>query len=582
MGKTAGQNGHPPTASFRFIVPDCPAIDSAFERVRQRGIGPYARHWRSPRDTRASRYGAVMEMGVDRHPPLLRRALPSRLLLGIRVAAIGFVLLELLIYFRWLPRWLDLRLGQAESTTILLGSSLPYAEAVWAAAFVGMVALSVWCSTALLILWRRSGDLFGVLLFVSFVSAGVIGSTDVFEILRLQRTDSWAPFPGYVMYTANAFCMLWIFVFPDGRFVPRWTAGLAIAWVAWNVLRAMLSAADVAAMGPYAIALNYLLLFSAVGSLALRYRARASVVQQNQLKWLLLGCLFALTVYGFVTGLLAVPRLQQPGSGFLLRVGSTALMPLSMIAVPVAMLVAIFRQGLLDVDGLIKRTLLYAALTALIVAAILLVSSAIRQLMERTVGQVSNLLVIVIALPLAFAVVPLRTRMSTFLDRVLRQRTVLTVMFLDIVDSTGHAVRLGDHGWADLLQSFRGVVRRQLAAYGGEEVDTAGDGIFASFVGPGGAIHCAVNVVNDVRQLGIAVRVGLHTGEVERYGVGLSGVAVHVGARIMALGAADEVLVSSALKELVAGSRIDFCDKGEHVLKGLPGTFHIYAFSSTT
>jgi class 3 adenylate cyclase len=444
-----------------------------------------------------------------------------------------------------------------------------------------MFALSAWSATAFLILWRRSRDLFGILLFVCFASAGVIGSTDVFEILRMQRTDIWAPLPALVMYAANALCILWVFVFPDGRFVPQWARAFAIAWVAWNALRAMLSAADIAAIGHHAIAINFLLLASAVASLVFRYHRYASEVERNQLKWLLLGCIFALIVYATISVIIAVPSLQQPGTGFLLRVGSTALMSLAMVAVPAVMLVAIFRQALLDVDRLINRTLLYAALTALTIAAFLLINTALRHLIEQVIGQASELLAIVLALPLAIAVLPVRRRLGALLDNVLKERTVLTVMFIDIVDSTTHAVRLGDQGWSDLLQAFRSLVRSELSSYGGEEVDTAGDGFFATFVGPGGAIHCAAHIAAAVQQLGVSVRVGLHTGEVDRYGVGVTGIAVHVGARIMSLAAANEVVVSAALRDLVAGSRIGMRDLGEHPLKGLPGVFRVYAVRPT-
>jgi class 3 adenylate cyclase len=517
---------------------------------------------------------------VPRSLPLLRQELSPSVLRVARALTVSFALVELWMYFRWLPRWLDLRLSQAAQTVDLLHDGRPYAAAVWAAAFIGMLALTGWCATAGLILWRRSNDLFGILLFLCFVSAGVIGSTDVFEILRLQRTDPWAPIPAYVMYTANALCMLWVFVFPDGRFAPRWTVVLAAAWVAWNIVRSNLTAADISAMGLYAVALNFALLASAVGSLVYRYRWRATAVERNQLKWLLLGCLFSLIAYVAITALQAAPALQQAGRGFLLRVASTALMSLAMIAVPAAMLVAIFRQGLLDVNRLVSRTVLYAALTAVIIAGALLFNSVLRQVMDRLFGQVGDLMLIVFALPLAFAALRVRARLATTIDKALRERTVITVMFTDIVDSTATALQLGDDAWAALLRRFRKCVRRHLENYGGEEIDTAGDGFFATFVGPGGAVHCASNIVEDVQELGIRVRVGLHTGEVERYGVGVTGVAVHVGARLMAQANPGQVLVSAAMKDLLAGSRVRLEDVGEREFKGLPGTFRTYSLTA--
>lgn len=512
--------------------------------------------------------------------PLLRREVPPLVLQVSRALAVCFAVVELWMYFRWLPRWLDLRLGQAARTAELLQDGRPYTAAVWAAAFIGMVALTGWCGTALLILWRRSSDLFGVLIFLCFVSAGVIGSTDVFEILRLQRSDQWAPWPVYVMYTANALCILWVFVFPDGRFVPPWGFLFALAWIAWNITRATLTAADLAAMGTYAVMLNFTLDAAAVGTMVYRYRWRATAVERNQLKWLVVGCLFTLITYGGISVMFAAPALQQPGQGFLLRVGSTALLSLALICVPAAMLAAIFRQGLLDVNRLISRTLVYAALTALLLATALLLNSVLRQLMERLFGQVGDLMLLVLALPLAFAVLQLRAPLVSAIDKALKERTVISVMFIDIVESTATALRLGDDAWATLLRRFRETVRRHLKDYGGEEIDTAGDGFFATFAGPGGAVHCASDIVQDVQRLGVHVRVGLHTGEVERYGVGVTGVAVHIGARIMSQAAPGQILVSSPMRDLLAGSRVRLVDIGEQKLKGLPGVFRLYALGA--
>jgi len=527
--------------------------------------------------------GDIVELpasrSAERSIPLLRRRLPVQALLAFKAMALGFVALELIVYFRWLPRWLDLRLDQAATTKSLLSGWLPYEATIWGAAAIGMVALSIWCITAFLVLWRRSQDLFGLLLFVCFVSAGVIGSTDVFEILRMQRTDSWSPFPAIVMYTANAFCMLWVYVFPDGRFVPKWASLFACAWVVWNMVRLTLSAADMAAIGIYAVVINLLLVGSAVASLFWRYRFHASPVRRNQLKWLLLGCMIAFIVYAIVSIIIAMPALQKPGSGFLLRVGSTALMSLALVAVPTAMLVAIFRQGLLDIDYLINRTLVYGSLTVVTIAAFFLISSVVRELMHRTIGQVSELLTIMLALPMAMAFLPVRSKVGRVFDRFLSERTVLTVMFIDIVESTELAVRVGDREWLDILRRFRESVRGLLASYGGEEVDTAGDGLFATFIGPGGAIQCARSVIDEVESMGIRLRIGLHTGEVDRYGTGVTGVAVHVGARVMALASADEIFVSAALRDLVAGSRTKFQYRGDHALKGLPGVHGIYSLA---
>jgi pimeloyl-ACP methyl ester carboxylesterase/class 3 adenylate cyclase len=156
-------------------------------------------------------------------------------------------------------------------------------------------------------------------------------------------------------------------------------------------------------------------------------------------------------------------------------------------------------------------------------------------------------------------------------------RVLATVMFTDIVSSTEHAVRLGDRRWRDLQERHHALVRRELARHRGREVDTAGDGFLATFDGPARAVRCAVAIGEGVRTLGLEVRAGLHTGECELRGDRVSGIAVHTGARVMAQAGAGEVLVSSTVKDLVAGSGLRFEDRGAHAFKGVPGEWRLYA-----
>lgn len=158
------------------------------------------------------------------------------------------------------------------------------------------------------------------------------------------------------------------------------------------------------------------------------------------------------------------------------------------------------------------------------------------------------------------------------LDRVLT-----TVLFTDIVGSTERAAEIGDQRWSELKAAHHTLVRRELDRFRGREVDTAGDGFFAMFDGPARAIRCAVAIGDAVRQLGIHVRAGLHTGEVEVGREGTSGLAVHIGARVMSLAAAGDVLVSGTVKDLVAGAGIEFEDRGTHALKGVPGEWRVFA-----
>jgi len=156
-------------------------------------------------------------------------------------------------------------------------------------------------------------------------------------------------------------------------------------------------------------------------------------------------------------------------------------------------------------------------------------------------------------------------------------RVLATVLFTDIVGSTEKLAELGDAGWRELLQRHHAVVRGQLARGRGHEVDNAGDGFFASFDGPARAVRCAKAIVDGVRELGIDVRSGLHTGECELVDGKVTGIAVHTGARVASYAGPGEVLVSSTVKDLVAGSGLEFVDRGLHDLKGVPGEWRLYA-----
>ncbi len=161
---------------------------------------------------------------------------------------------------------------------------------------------------------------------------------------------------------------------------------------------------------------------------------------------------------------------------------------------------------------------------------------------------------------------------------LLSARSLTTVLYTDIAGSTELALQLGDRRWHDLKQRHHELVRRELARFQGEEVDVAGDGFLATFDVPDRAVRCACAVRDAVRSLSLEVRAGLHTGEVERQGRGVSGIAVHIGARVVAAAGPGEVLVSSVVHDLMAGSDpLRFADRGTHRLKGVPGEWRLYA-----
>jgi class 3 adenylate cyclase/pimeloyl-ACP methyl ester carboxylesterase len=167
------------------------------------------------------------------------------------------------------------------------------------------------------------------------------------------------------------------------------------------------------------------------------------------------------------------------------------------------------------------------------------------------------------------------TRSATLIDRVLA-----SVLFTDIVGSTERAASTGDKRWRSLLNHHDEIVREQLRIFRGKEINTTGDGFVVSFDGPARAIRCGQAIINATRALGIELRVGLHTGECEVRGDRLDGLALHIAARVVSWAAPSEVLVSGTVKDLVVGSGIEFTDRGEHELKGVPGSWKLYAVSA--
>jgi class 3 adenylate cyclase len=160
------------------------------------------------------------------------------------------------------------------------------------------------------------------------------------------------------------------------------------------------------------------------------------------------------------------------------------------------------------------------------------------------------------------------------------ERVLTTILFTDIVGSTELAERLADAGWRELLERHHAFVRRELGRFGGREVQTTGDGFLAVFDGPARAIRCAMAIRETLPQLGLRVRAGVHTGECERTGASLTGIAVHIAARIMSLAGPDEITASNTVKDLVVGSGIQFADRGCHKLKGVDREMQLWTVSS--
>ncbi len=166
------------------------------------------------------------------------------------------------------------------------------------------------------------------------------------------------------------------------------------------------------------------------------------------------------------------------------------------------------------------------------------------------------------------------TRESPDEDRVLA-----TVLFTDIVGATEFVDRAGDRAWRQMLEKHHAIVRKELGRFRGREIDTAGDGFFATFDGPARAVRCALAIREAVKELGIEIRAGLHTGECEVIGDKVGGIAVHIGARVMAMARPNEVLVTRTVNDLVAGSGLDLVDSGVHTLKGVSGEWRLFSAS---
>ncbi|HVQ19064.1 MAG TPA: adenylate/guanylate cyclase domain-containing protein [Actinomycetes bacterium] len=164
---------------------------------------------------------------------------------------------------------------------------------------------------------------------------------------------------------------------------------------------------------------------------------------------------------------------------------------------------------------------------------------------------------------------------ETVFDRVLS-----TVLFTDIVDSTATMAEVGDAKWRDMVQRHHSTIRSLLARFRGHEVDTAGDGFFATFDGPARAVRCATSIVEAVKPIGLQVRAGIHTGEVETVAGKCAGMGVVIGARVGAMAGPSQVLTSRTVKDLTAGSGITFDDAGEHTLKGVPERWQLYLVAS--
>ena len=498
----------------------------------------------------------------------LRRDLHGvALLVGRSIVAL-FGLLAIVAYLRWLPGWLE---SQAA-----LGAPAIIAAALSVLAFIAWIALAV------LVFLRRSRDLFGLVLGAGFLSFAVVMGTftQINGIILQGRANPWAPpWPATILLIAEALSLPWAFCFPDGRFVPRWTLAVSGVWMLiWLVPAVGGPFLDQLGLGPIAVTVLIVSLVAlTIPAGVYRFWRRSSPAQRQQIKWAMLGGLVFVVVYLLVvpTGQLFIAGRSQ---ALLFQSVHRAIFSAAVMAIPVALAIGIFRQGLLDIDVILNRTITYAALTAGLAIIFIAISGAANLLLRAVGGKQSEELALLASVvPVAIAFMPARARALRIANRYISEARVKTLLFVDLVGSTERAYAMGNRSWRELLERFRATVRRCLRHYGGHEVDTTGDGFFVTFEAPTRAIDCGHAIIAAVKRLNLDVRVGVHIGEVQVDGRYVEGGNVHLAARVMSEAQGGEVLVSEALREVVAGSEIHLADRGSHRLKGVPGEIRLYA-----
>jgi class 3 adenylate cyclase len=245
------------------------------------------------------------------------------------------------------------------------------------------------------------------------------------------------------------------------------------------------------------------------------------------------------------------------------------------LALPAGVAVAILRYRLYDLDLLLNRTILYGAVTVVLLAALGVANVVAQRAVEPLFRQESDLVAAALGLGAGLAFAPVRRWLRPIVDRALPARSRLTLLFTDIVESTQAIVDLGDERWRDVLSLFRAKVRRELSHFHGREINTAGDAFFAVFDRPMRALQCALAMRDSVKDLGLRVRIGLHCGDVEMRGEQVTGLAVHAAARIMDQAGEDQIFLSGDVVEAL-GNSVPLRELGKRELRGVPGEWRLF------
>lgn len=407
----------------------------------------------------------------------------------------------------------------------------------------------------------------------------------------------WIPWLGYqasnLIYPAGLAALVMLLV-PNGQLLsPRWRvvvwAGVALtaAIVALTALDPAVvtvpglpevrspigieALAGISADGAVGLLVGSTVLAAAGASVMIRLR-RSSGEERLQLRWIAYATAFAVAINVVMT-IAAFTLLPVEVA--------TTIWPIAVIlgfgvAMPAGVAVAILRYRLYDLDLLVNRTILYGAVTVLLLAAFGVANFLAQRALLSLFAQGSDLVTAALGLGAGLAFGPVRRRLRPIVDRALPARSRLALLFTDIVESTQAIVDLGDERWREALFRYRAMVRRQLRQLHGREVNTAGDSFFAVFDRPIRGVECAMAMRDGVKDLGLRVRTGLHCGEVEMRGEQVTGLAVHAAARVMAQAGEDQIVLSSDMVEAIEGLGVPLRELGTRELKGVPGEWRLF------
>ena len=307
-------------------------------------------------------------------------------------------------------------------------------------------------------------------------------------------------------------------------------------------------------------------------SVVIRLR-RSTGDERLQLRWVAYAAAFAIAS-NVVVSVVTISLVGPDDTAFPWVVTAVSVLGFGMV-LPLAFGIAILRYRLYDLDYFLNRTVVYGAVTVILVGVFLALYFAAQTLMQTVFNQRSDLIAAALGAGAALAFGPMRRGLQPTVDRLLPARSRLTLLFTDIVESTQAIVDLGDEQWRDVLSRYRAMVRRELARSRGREVNTAGDAFFAVFGQPLNGVQCALAMRDEVRKLGLRVRTGLHYGEVETRGEDVTGLAVHAAARVMGTAGEDQVVISAELAEAL-GDAVPIHDAGRQALRGVPGEWQLY------